>query len=140
GNVLSFLVDQGRRPLQHEATLSTPWVWMSVLHVPGALNYQDYALETREVTGPGDAWIVDNGSVVMAVALAVIAVVISWAHLRGADSGRLLLSGSLALSTAFIVFNKVGSPQYVLWLVPIVVAALANGWRSWRVPAVMLGG
>ena len=58
----------------------------------------------------------------MVIAVVVIAGLLIWAHAQAADrSARLLLVGALALTTAFVVFNKVGSPQYMLWLAPIVV-------------------
>lgn len=40
--------------------------------------------------------------------------------------------------TAFIVFNKVGSPQFMVWLAPAVAVGLAHNWKEWRVPATML--
>jgi hypothetical protein len=36
------------------------------------------------------------------------------------------------------VFNKVGSPQFMVWLAPAVAVGLAHSWREWRVPATML--
>ncbi|KQX05026.1 hypothetical protein ASC59_12375 [Leifsonia sp. Root1293] len=139
-HVASFLTTQGSRHLQLESVLGTPWLWMAIAHVPGAEVYQDWALETREVSGPGDIWILENGTGVMLVAVAAIAVVIGWAHQRSRPAGetRLLLTGALALATAFIVFDKVGSPQYMLWLAPIVVVGIAQLGRAWRVPAVLL--
>ncbi|KQO95838.1 glycosyltransferase 87 family protein [Leifsonia sp. Leaf264] len=140
-HVASFLTTQGSRHLQLESVLGTPWLWMAIAHVPGAEVYQDWALETREVSGPGDIWIMENGTGVMLAAVAVIAVLIGWAHRRrGASDAdmRLFLTGALALATAFIVFDKVGSPQYMLWLAPIVVVGIAQLGRAWRVPTVLL--
>lgn len=148
-HVTSFLTTQGSRHLQLESVLGTPWVWMAIRHVRGAEIYQDWALETREVSGPGDIWIMENATGLMLAAVAVIAVLIGWAHRRqsaagavfgpvGAGANRLLLTGALALATAFIVFDKVGSPQYMLWLAPIVVVGLARLGRTWRVPAILL--
>ena len=42
--------------------------------------------------------------------------------------------------TAFIVFNKVGSPQFIIWLLPVVVAGLVHHWERWKVPATLLMG
>ncbi|MEL4319220.1 hypothetical protein WJX64_09405 [Leifsonia sp. YIM 134122] len=139
-HVTSFLTTQGSRHLQLESVLGTPWLWMAIVHVPGAEVYQDWALETREVSGPGDIWIMENGTGVMLAAVAVIAILIGWAHRRrgGADASRLLLTGALALATAFIVFDKVGSPQYMLWLAPIVVVGISQLGRAWRAPAILL--
>ena len=81
-HVTSFLTTQGSRHLQLESVLGTPWLWMAIAHVPGAEVYQDWALETREVSGPGDIWIMENGTGVMLAAVAVIAVLIGWAHRR----------------------------------------------------------
>jgi len=68
---------------------------------------------------------------------------------RGADgvasagairSVEALLLAALALELALIVFNKVGSPQYLAWLLPPVAVALArSGWAgAWRTPAVVV--
>lgn len=57
---------------------------------------------------------------------------------EGVDRTELLLAGALTLATAFVVFNKVGSPQFMVWLAPAVAVGLAHSWREWRVPAAML--
>ena len=142
----SFVTTQSSRGLQLEAPLSTPWVWMAMLRVPGASVYQNVALATREVMGPGDTWAI-NGStelmlgVILALVgvLAVAAFGVPGARRRPADEHGLVLLGALTLTTAFVVFNKVGSPQYMLWIAPIVAVGLATRPTEFRVPAVMLG-
>jgi uncharacterized membrane protein len=42
--------------------------------------------------------------------------------------------------SAFIVFNKVGSPQFIIWLAPVVIAGLTHHWDRWKVPAMLLMG
>ncbi len=56
----------------------------------------------------------------------------------GAERTELLLAGTLTLVSVFIVFNKVGSPQFMVWLGPAVALGLVHHWRSWRTPAIML--
>ena len=51
-----------------------------------------------------------------------------------------VMRGAMLVSTALIVFNKVGSPQYVGWLAAPVVVALALGLPRWRTTAVLVLG
>jgi hypothetical protein len=44
------------------------------------------------------------------------------------------------MTAVFIVFNKVGSPQFMIWLAPVVVAGLVHDWQRWRTPAALLMG
>ena len=53
---------------------------------------------------------------------------------------RLILVASFALTAALIVFNKVGSPQYMLWLAPIVAVGLIVDPQAWRKAAGWLAG
>jgi hypothetical protein len=60
----------------------------------------------------------------------------------GSDAGtvsghepRLVLLGALTLTITLIVFNKVGSPQYVLWIAPVVAAGLWADPAAFRAPA-----
>jgi hypothetical protein len=141
----SFVNQQNGRPLQIEAPLSTPWLWMSMFGVPGARLFHDSTLITEEVTGPGDAWMVANGTWVMVGVLAALVVLLALAtrrlsslvHPMGKEVD-LVLVGALSLATAFIVFNKVGSPQYMLWLTPIVAVGLVLRPPDWKVAAYLL--
>ena len=140
----TFISTQSSRGLQLEAPLSTPWVWMAMLQVPGASVYQNVALATREVMGPGDTWAINSSTELMlGVVLALLAVLavaafgLPGARRRPTDETGLVLLGALTLTTAFVVFNKVGSPQYMLWIAPILAVGLATRPDTFRVPAVL---
>ncbi len=144
-HLTSFVNAQNGRPLQIEAPLSTPWLWMAVLGVPGAHHIHDTALVTEEITGPGDQWMVQNGTWLMLGVMAAIIVVLVLAtrrlshltHPMGKEVD-LVLVGAFSLAAAFIVFNKVGSPQYMLWLTPIVAVGLVVRPPDWKVPATLM--
>lgn len=133
----SFITMQSDRGLQVEAPISAAWLWMSDLGVGHAFVWQDQMLSTEEVTGPGaDVAALVMGPL-MVIAVASILGVIVVASLRGVPAATLIVNGALALSTALVVFNKVGSPQYVLWIAPIVAFGFATAGRAWRVPAIL---
>ncbi len=77
---------------------------------------------------------------VLAVALIAVALLGILATRRGAPVTELLAPLALAFVTAFIAFNKVGSPQYITWIaVPVILGLATNATghgRSFRVPAV----
>ena len=133
----SFVTMQSDRTLQVEAPISTAWLWMSDLRIGDAFIWQDQTLSTEEVTGPG----ADTAALIMTplmiVAVASILILIIVARRRGVPAATLIVNGSLALSTALVVFNKVGSPQYILWIAPIVAFGCATSWAAWRTPAIL---
>jgi len=153
-HLLSFLDVQGGRGLQLEAPISTAWVWLAVAHVRGASIYNNSVLATREVRGPGSdiaAGIVDVVMVVMCalVAAAIVAGRRRLARLRVAAGrsaasplleSRLLVLGAFALTAALVVFDKVGSPQYMLWLAPVVAIGLAVDPARWGFAAWWMAG
>ena len=167
-HVLSFVTAQSDRALQLEAPLTTPWLWMAIFHVRGTAVYHNATIATREVIGPGSGWAAQLSTPLMFAAIAGLVALVVWTRnrvARSALSGRtgtagtaaerapkpaaaataataeqqLVLVSALALTTAFIVFNKVGSPQYMLWLTPIVTVGMVAHWNRWRTPAVLLG-
>jgi len=144
-HLASFVNAQNGRPLQVEAPLSTPWLWMSVLRVPGAEIFHDTLLKTEEVRGPGDSWIVAHGTQVMLLVMAALVVVLALATRRlsllpyaAERETDLVLLGAISLAAAFIVFNKVGSPQYMQWITPIVAVGLVTRRNEWRFPGLVL--
>lgn len=141
--LFDFLTQQGDRGMQLEATFTTPWLWLSVLGVDGSRMYMNTEINSMQVDGPGTETMAVLMQPLLLVAAAVVAVLIARAlrhgeRTGGADRTELLLAGSLTMVTAFIVFNKVGSPQFMVWLAPAVAVGLTHHWRTWRVPAAML--
>ncbi|WP_104191708.1 glycosyltransferase 87 family protein [Cryobacterium sp. Y82] len=132
-----FVTEQSDRALQLEAPITTVWVWLATLGQPSTVIYENFAIATREVSGPGTNLVASLMTPVMFGAIAAIFVLMLIAQHRRAAAAQLLLLGALALVGAFIVFNKVGSPQYMLWLVPVVAVGVGRSWAEWRVPAVL---
>ena len=141
-NVFSFITQQTGRGLQVEAPVSTIWMWMSFAHVPGAFVYYDQDILTYQVGGPGADAAAAVMTPIFALAVIAIAIVGILAVRRRAPVTELLPPLILAFITAFIAFNKVGSPQYMTWLaVPVILglATSASGHgRSFRTPAILV--
>lgn len=143
--LLNFLLEQGDRGMQLEATFTTPWLWMSVLGLGGARMYMNQDINSMQVDGPGSEVMSFLMQPLLIAAALLVAALVFWAlhtgkRNGGADRTALLLFGSLALVTAFVVFNKVGSPQFMVWLAPAVAVGLSYQWKAWRIPATMLIG
>ncbi|GLJ80622.1 hypothetical protein GCM10017586_23050 [Microbacterium imperiale] len=145
-NLFSFLTIQGQRAPQLEAPVATPWVWATIWEMPGARIRQNYELATREVIGHGAMAAGEIVGWLMIVAFVAIALLLIRARMtwvRGAArmdiaEGQLVVLGAFALTAALIVFNKVGSPQYMLWLAPIVTVGLLVDPQRWRTPAIWM--
>lgn len=135
--LLSFVTEQAGRGLQVEAPVATPWLWLALFRVPGAEVYYDRGILTYQVAGPG----VEATAVWMTPVLAVVVLAIAALGLRarwaGAECSWLLVVLSLALVTALIVVNKVGSPQFAAWLAVPVLAGLVLHPERFRPPAAL---
>lgn len=136
--LLSFVGAQGDRGMQLEAPFTTPGLWQAILGSSDAYIFEDTVINTREVRGALGEPVAALMTPLLALAAVAVVILLLWALRRGADAGSLLAAGSLALVGAFIVFNKVGSPQFMLWLGAVVAVGVAWEGRSWRVPALMM--
>ena len=140
--IADFATQQGDRGMQLEATFTTPWLWLSVLHIGDSHMYMNTDINSMQVDGPGsDVMSKLMQPLLLLAALAVVWLILRGLH-RGVNAGRLdrtalFLAGSLTMVTAFIVFNKVGSPQFMVWLGPVIAVGLVHDWRVWRAPAVL---
>jgi hypothetical protein len=128
--------------LQIESGWGTFWMWDAFSHRPGASTiYYDTSILTYQLHGQGVQTAAEIATPLLAlVALALLLLAIVIAR-RGVPAAELLPPLALAITTALILFNKVGSPQFVTWLaVPIVLGlstAATGGGRSFRVPAAI---
>jgi len=141
-NAFSFVTQQTDRGLQIESGLGTFWMWDAFSRRPGASTiYYDTSILTYQLHGQGvqtAAAVAPPLLALVALALLLLAIVVVR---RGATAAELLPPLALALTSALILFNKVGSPQFVTWLaVPVVLglstAATGRG-TSFRFPAAL---
>ena len=141
-NVLSFITQQTGRGLQVEAPVTTFWLWRAL--VGGLYNpvYYDMGILTYQVRGDGTEIAAALMTPLLGVVMAVITVLGVRSLRQGAQAADLLPALTLALVTALIAVNKVGSPQFVSWLaVPIVLGIatrIAGTGRSFRTPAAIV--
>ncbi|GAB3394319.1 hypothetical protein GCM10027568_24740 [Humibacter soli] len=135
-NVLSFVGMQDSRGLQVEAPIATWWIWSAALGRHGFYVEYMRALNTYQAAGPGSALVGDVMTLLLGVAIIAIALLGIRATRRGdADALPALM---LACVTALIVFNKVGSPQYITWLAAPVVYGIVQNRREFRMPALLV--
>lgn len=141
-NILSFITQQTGRGLQVESPIATFWMWDAFAsHSTRSIVYYDQAILTFQVVGPGAVVAASVMTPLLAVVTAGLLVLGIVATRRGVPAAELLPPLVLAITTALILFNKVGSPQFVTWLaVPLVfgiTAWITGHGPSWRVPVVL---
>ena len=133
-SLFSFLSNQTGRGLQIESVIATFFLWAGELGFSNNGIYYDTVMMTFQVSGDGANLV----SGLMTIAMAVAVSITAWLAFRAAKAGvRYATIMPLAVLTAtldLIVFNKVGSPQFVTWLaVPIILGLLYRA-SSWRLP------
>jgi hypothetical protein len=146
-HVASFLTEQDERGLQIEAPGATPWL-VAGLWSTSIARVLNQPLVTWEIHGPGTQGAADTLGALFFLALGASALLLWWrreqlgARMWAGGSARteLLVRGALLLTLAMLVFNKVGSPQYMGWLAPPVAVALALRLPGWRTTAWLVAG
>ena len=141
GQLFGFVGRQTGRGLQLESGFGSFWLWDAARH-GGSSIYFDQQLVSYQIRGPGVDAVAGVTTLLLILAVAALLVIGAVLTRRGAAMEQLLPPLALAITTALIVFNKVGSPQYVTWLaVPIVfglVTAATGRGPSFRMPAVLV--
>jgi hypothetical protein len=128
-HLLGFLTEQTGRGLQIEAVFATPFMWMAAA---GAASI-DYSFEilTFQIGAPGVDVLAAVLTPLMVIVVAGILVLGAVKASRGASFARLFPPLALALVTALIVTNKVGSPQFQTWLIaPVILWIVFDRTRS----------
>ena len=139
-HALGFVAGQTDRGLQLEAPVSGYYLWRAVLGYEDSFIYYDQAILTFQVTGPSVDIVIAAMTPVLVIAVIgvlVLGIVKMW---RGATFAGLFPSLGLATVAAMILFNKVGSPQYLSWIIaPLVVGLVIDRWRWWGPALLGLG-
>lgn len=135
-NIFSFLGQQTTRGLQIEAPLATPFLWLAAFHEQGYAVYYDTVILTFQVMGEGTGIAADLSSFLLGLGFVGTLLWGLWLHRRGSDPSHVLPAVALTLTVVLIVFNKVGSPQYIGWLAAPIIAGLVLEQRRFIAPAV----
>lgn len=136
-HALGFVTEQTGRGLQVEAPISGFYLWGTALGLDGFSVYYDNDLLTYQVTGARlDAVIAVMTPLLILgmLALAGLGAVKAW---RGATYLRLFPPLALTLVLGFIVLNKVGSPQYLTWIIAPLTLGLVLDRRRWWGPSLV---
>jgi uncharacterized membrane protein len=121
---------QTARPLEVEstpATLLDAWDWIGGRHGQVVASFGSINIEHPASTAL---------TIVCGLLLLAALVLLSLRAARD-PSPRALVVGSLGAVAAFAAFGKVFSPQYVVWLTPLLALGLA--WRHWWLAALSAG-
>lgn len=136
-NTFGFVAQQAGRGLQVESLGAVPFLWAIIFGSGAHEVIYNRDILTFEVIGPGTSQMASFMTPLMAIIIALVTGLGAWAMWRGARTARILPELALGLTTALIVTNKVGSPQYVAWLAPVVVYGLVIARPRFRTPAVL---
>ena len=135
--LLSFVSMQGDRGLQVESVLATFWVWAAKFGAPGAGIYFDNLLVTNQISGAFTAEVAWLLGPVMIFALSITIFLGIRAYRAGADTKHLFVATFLTATLDLVVFNKVGSPQFELWLAVPLMAGILFELPKWRLPVAL---
>lgn len=136
-HAFGFISDQTGRGIQLEAPVGAVYLWRAVAEVPGSFIYYDRDLLTFQLAGPGVDTVIGLMTPMLVVVVAVIMILGAVKARRGVRFAALFPVLSLTLVLALIVFNKVGSPQFMTWLIAPLVLGLVLDRRRWRSAAVL---
>lgn len=136
-HLMSFLSLQTSRALQIESPLATIPMVLDGLGGSGFYQYYNKVLLTTELGGPVPELVAAISTWLLVAVIVTVAVIIWLQGRRGVDTRQLMLTGALALATALFVLNKVGSPQFMLWILPIVVVGMVTTDSWWSRPAML---
>ena len=132
-NMFSFITMQSGRGIQVEATVAIIWLVQILLQIPGADVYYDNTIVTFQVSGAGVAEIASLMTLVQFGALAITVFLGFRAKRQGANTNTLFAWMFLTATMDLIVFNKVGSPQYQLWIIAAVLFGILAKTANWKV-------
>lgn len=122
--VWASITNQSGRPLQIESMGASLWLFAHQVLGTHVSTYFTHGSDNLYGHPPSDF------AVVMSVIQAAALLAIYFFYAAGEATRERLLAASTAAVCAFIVFDRVLSPQYLIWLVPL--AMMVPGRRGLR--------
>jgi hypothetical protein len=125
-HLLSFLTYQSDRRLEVESVLALP---LMAQRLSGRTDITvGFGFGSFQVEGPAADTLLRIGDVGL-VAVLVLVAALTWRLRRSAaDRGHAAVVLAVVLMAGFLIFNKVLSPQYPVWLMGLVALGLC--WRA----------
>jgi hypothetical protein len=117
--VFGFVLQQQERGIQIESVMATPWMWLAKF---GSANiFFDDDILTNQVSGPLVQELAAVSNYLLVAALGITSLLAVRAVRAGRNRNQVFVLAALTGVLDLIVFNKVGSPQFMIWLaVPLV--------------------
>ena len=133
-SLFSFLANQTGRGVQIESPIAGFFLWAGTAGLSNNGIYYDTVMMTFQVSGDGAELVAGLMTIAMAVALAITAF-LAWLAFRAGVSYRVIMPvAALTATLDLIVFNKVGSPQFVTWLAVPLILGILFAAQKWRLP------
>ncbi len=131
-NMFSFIGLQSGRGIQVESTVAIIWLVQMLFGIGGADVYYDNVILTFQVSGFGVTEVANLMTLIQFGALAITMYLGYRAKRNGVDANTLFSWMFLTATMDLLVFNKVGSPQYQLWVIGAVMFGLVLGTQKWK--------
>ena len=133
--IFGFVLQQQERGIQIESVMATPWMWLAKF---GSANiFFDDSILTNQVSGPLVQQLAAVSNYLLFVALAITAFLAIRAVRAGRNRTQVFALAALTGVLDLIVFNKVGSPQFMIWLAVPLVALVYFGISKSKVALAM---
>jgi hypothetical protein len=136
-SMFSFVGMQSGRGVQIESTVAIFWLVQILFGVAGTKVYYDNEILTFQVSGFGVTEVASIMTLVQFGALAITIFLGFRAKKAGVEINTLFAWIFLTSTLDLLVFNKVGSPQYELWVIGAAFAGVLFGTANWK-PVIWL--
>jgi len=134
-NVFSFVLQQQDRGIQIESVMATPWMWLAKFGL-ASIFFDDFVL-TNQVSGELVLEIASVSNYILFGAIGITAFLAIRAIRAGRDRTEVFVLASLTGVLDLIVFNKVGSPQFMIWIAVVLVALVYFGINKSKLALVI---
>ena len=135
--VFGFITQQQDRGIQIESVMATLWMWLAKFGL--AAIFFDEQVLTNQVSGVLVQEVAAASNWLMLLALTITFLLAIRAIRAGRNRKEVFALASLTGVLDLIVFNKVGSPQFMTWLAVALVAIIFLEVRSIKTPLVIGG-